>query len=96
MNFWTSGSGAPITGAPDKAFLQDFTVIPNNTMALAAIKSFMIAEENATAYCASASRYYQIIWKISSVDFKGREVKQKIKPFDGKPEQIDRALNMLK
>ena len=41
-------------------------------------------------------KFYQVIYKLLDGDYKSREVTQKIKCFDGKPEQIQRNLNMLK
>lgn len=86
MSFWMSRTGKEITGRADDAFVKDFEIIPNNTMALAKIVSFINDNDN----------HLEIIWKITSDSFKNREVRQKIKCFNGKPEQIDRALNMLK
>ncbi|MFB1501523.1 hypothetical protein [Thiocapsa sp. N5-Cardenillas] len=95
MSFWTSGSGAPITGNLKDAKVPDFTVIPDGTMALAKIESFEFANKPATKY-KGPETIYEIKWKITAGDFVNREVTQKIKPFDGKPFQIDRALNMMK
>ena len=91
MGFWTSRSGKQITGKAEDAFTRDFELIPNNTTAIAQIKSFVNAKTKD-----GALTHLEIIWKITSDKFKGREVRQKIKCFDGKEEQIDRALNMLK
>ncbi len=92
-NFWSSGSGAEVSGSPEAAFLKDFSVIPDGTLALALIKSFGLVDKT-DQY--GVKKYYEIIWKITSNDYKNREVSQKIKVFDGKPEAIDRNLNMLK
>ena len=91
--FWQSGTGNEITGDPKSAFLQDFTVIPDGTLAVAVIDKFELVEKS-DQY--GEKKYYEIMWKITSPDFKGRVVSQKIKPFDGKPEAIDRNLNMMK
>lgn len=94
MNFWTSGTGAVISGSPEAAFVKEMGVIPNNTTAIAKIISFTnVSKEN--KYTQSNDNYLSIVWKIQGGDFVNREVIQKIKCFDGKPEQIDRALNML-
>ena len=92
--FWNAPTGNKITGTPDKAFLQDFTTIPDGTMALASIKSFMIIDAPETQYKA-AQKYIEVVYKLIDGDFKNRQVTQKIKPFDGKPESVERNLNML-
>lgn len=94
-NFWSSGTGKAITGDADSAFLPEFSIIPDGTTAKATIKTFEVVEKEATQY-AAATRFLQITYKILDGSYKGREVTQKIKVFDGKPEQIDRNLNMLK
>jgi len=95
MSFWTSGSGKEISGKLEDARMPNFSVIPDGTMALAKIESFDLVEKPANEYT-GAQTLYEIKWKITSGDFVNREVFQKIKPFDGKPFQIDRALNMMK
>lgn len=94
MGFWTSPTGQAITGDADKAFIQSFQTIPEGTTAVATIKVFEVVEKPATDY-AEQSKFIQITYKLLEGDFKGREVQQKIKVFDGKPEQIERSLNML-
>lgn len=93
-SFWVSGSGRKITGAAEEAFLGDFTLIPDGTVADAMIKKFVIVEKN-NDYTQTTDKYFEITWKLVSGDFRNREVLQKIKAFAGKPEAIDRALNML-
>lgn len=92
-NFWQSGTGAAPTGEASKAFLPDYTTIPNNTAACAQIKLFEVVEM--TSKAGNALKFIKITWKIANGDFKSREVQQTIWPFSGEPEQIDRALNML-
>jgi len=94
MTFWTSPNGEEITGDPKKAFIQDFSIIPDGTTALAEIKSFVLIQKESEYL--GHQKYYEIIWKITSNDFKNREVTQKIKAFAEKPEQVNRALNMMK
>lgn len=94
MSFWKSESGAQITGTPEKAFIQDFTTIPEGTRALSSIKKFEVVNKEATQY-ADAQKFIQITHKLVDGEFRNREVVQKIKCFDGKPEQIERAKNML-
>lgn len=95
MSFFTSSTGEKITGEANKAHLQDFTVIPNGTTALAAIKEFSLVNRtnNRTG---DEESYYEIKWLLTNTEFKGREVSQKIKTFSGTPEQIDRHKHMLK
>ena len=95
MGFWTSGTGITPSGKPEDAFVGDFTVIPEGTCAEAVIKSFTLVEKE-NKHTGHTDKFYQVIYKLLSGDYKNREVTQKIKCFDGKPEQIDRALNMLK
>lgn len=95
MGFWTSGSGNPITGRPEDAFQGDFSVLPEGTVASAMIKSFMnVDKEN--KHTGVNDKYILVTYRLLDGDFKSREVSQKIKCYSGKPEQIDRALNMLK
>lgn len=88
-DFWLSGTGVMPTGAAQDAFAPSMDIIPDGTTALASIKSFLLMEKDTV-------EYYEITWKITSNDFKGREVRQKIKAFDMKPEVRQRNLNMLK
>jgi hypothetical protein len=94
MSFWNSGTGKAVTGKAEDAFTGDFSIIPNNTMALASIKSIKLSEtkngEGNTEDC------YLVTWKIEDENFMGRLVTQKIKVFSGSPEQIQRNLNMFK
>ena len=90
-----SGTNELPSGKPEDAFIGDFTVIPEGSIASAMIKSFtLIDQENKRT--GGNDKFYQIVWKLLDGDFKSREVIQKIKCFDGKPEQIQRNLNMLK
>lgn len=94
MSFWNSGTGAVVTGNPNEAFTGDFTIIPNNTMVLAAIKSIKLGDYKDSNK--QIQDCYIVIWKIQSDLFKGREVSQKIKVFSGEAASIQRNLNMLK
>ena len=93
MAFWDSKTGQEITGNANDAFQPQFEVIPQNTTAPALIKSFELVSKQINGIEVD---FYQIVWKITSGDFKSREVTQKIKAFDEKPEIAQRALNMLK
>lgn len=95
MSFWTSGSGAQITGNPQDAFVKEFSIIPNNTTAVAKITDFVLLERE-NKYTGVSDKFYQITWKIETGEFKNREVTQKIKCFNDSPQKIDKALNMLK
>ncbi len=88
MSFWESDLGS-ITGNADDAFLKDFTIIPDGTMALARISRFYKVEDE-------KKKYLAIDWVLVDGDFKGRQVTQKIKVFDNDAKARYRALNMLK
>lgn len=94
MAFWdTRIEGQAITGNLQDAVLPDFELIPNNTTAPAQIKSFELVSKKVND---KDTDFYEVTWKITSGDFKGREVTQKIKAFDDKDTIAQRALNMLK
>ena len=92
-DFWSSDLGE-ITGKAEDAFAKTFTHIPDGTMALAKIESFINAEYN-------GNKYLSIDWLLTDGDFRGQKVNQKLKVF-GDPQAKDpaktrhRALNMLK
>jgi hypothetical protein len=92
LDFWKSGTGKKLTGTPKDSFIADFTLIPNGTIANGIIKQFELVDKIADY---GHKKYYEVIYKLLDGDFKGRQVSQKIKCFDGKPESIDRNLNML-
>ena len=91
--FWESELGT-ITGNADDAFAKTFKQIPDGTMALAKIASFVNAEYEGNTYLI-------IDWLLVAGDFKGQKVNQKLKVY-GDPRAKDpaksrhRALNMLK
>ncbi len=95
MSFWTSGTGKSVSGKPEDAFVKDFKIIPDGTIANAYIRNIQLVNRD-NKHTGEHERYYEIIWKITSDDFKNREVSQKIKCFSGTPESIDRNLNMLR
>lgn len=96
MSFWKSQLGE-VTGNPDEAFAKSFRQIPDGTMALAKINSFVNQE-----YKENNFKYLQIEWLLTDGEFKGQKVQQKLKVFGGdhydkEPEKTrHRALNMLK
>jgi hypothetical protein len=98
MSFWTSGSGAQITGKPEHSFVfekenEPTVVVPNNSTALAKIVNFTIKE---ITYNGKTDKFFQVTWNLESGDFKDCIVRQKIKCFDNSLTIVDRALNMLK
>ncbi len=98
MGFWDSKiEGEQITGNAEDSFLKEFENIPDGTTAPAMIKSFLLTSKK-TNYdgVQKDEDLYEIVWKITSGEFKNREVTQKIKAFDDKPNTAQRALNMLK
>lgn len=93
MSFWTSELGE-VTGRPEDAFAKSFTLIPNGTMALAKIESFVNDDQG--------FRYLTVNWVLIEGDYKGCKVSQKLKVIDADPRDSDpvktkhRGLNMLK
>ena len=94
MSLWKLGTGKAITGHSKDSFLGDFSNIPEGTTCDAFIKSFLHAESKDRRGNVT-DKFLEIKWKIVNGEFKNREVSQKIKIFSGKPESIDRNLNML-
>lgn len=92
--FWESELGE-VTGTAADAFAKSFTQIPDGTMALARIDSFLNIDYQ-------GFRYLLIDWVLTDGDFKGAKVEQKLKVYGGDPRDKDpaktrhRALNMLK
>jgi hypothetical protein len=93
--FWNSGSGKVITGNAEHAFLKDFTIIPDGTIANSKIIKFCLVNK-LNAYTQMEEKYYEVTFKMVDGDFKNREVGLKLKVFDQKTETIDRNLNMMK
>ena len=94
MSFWSSRiEGQELTGKLEDCILPEFEDIPNNTTAPAQIKSFELVSKKVNDKDVD---FYQVVYKLTSGDFKGREVTQKIKAFDDKDTIAQRALNMLK
>jgi hypothetical protein len=96
MSFWESELGE-ITGTAADAFTKTFTQIPDGTMALARIESFITQEYKNTGF-----KFLEILWSLTDGDFKGANVKQKLKVFGGDSKDKDplrtkhRSLNMLR
>jgi hypothetical protein len=95
-DFWKSELGE-ITGNASDAFAKSFTTVPDGTLALAKVESFVNDENNNGFKC------LVVTWLLTEGEFKGANVTQKIKVFGAEP-QYDkdpaktrhRALNMLK
>ena len=88
MSFWTSDLGE-ITGNAQDAFAKSFKIVPDGTLAIAKIESFLNAEFQ-------GKKYFNIDWLLIEGEFKGQKISQKIKVFDSDPKVKHRALNMLK
>lgn len=87
MSFWISQVGK-LDGTPESAFTKTNRIIPDNTMVLAMIKKFELAEYN-------GNQFHQITWKIVDGEFKNQEVRQKIHTFDLDNNKRHRGLNMM-
>ncbi len=94
MSFWESELGE-VTGNANDAFAKSYTQIPDNTMALAKIDTFLNMEYQ-------GFKYLMLEWLITDGDFKGSKVQHKLKVYGGDAYDKDpiktrhRALNMLK
>lgn len=91
--FWESSIGE-VTGKAEDAFAKSFKLIPDGTMAIAKVESFVNSEYN-------GNRFLSINWLLTEGDFKGAKIEQKLKVY-GDPIAKDsekarhRALNMFK
>jgi hypothetical protein len=81
------------SGKAEDAYVGDFSIIPNNTTARAMIKTIQVMETS-NKYT-GAQKFIEISWQLLDGDFKNREVKQKIKCFEGDESALKRARNML-
>lgn len=94
MSFWESELGE-VTGNASDAFAKSFTQIPDGTMALARIESFVNDEFQGV-------KFLSVNWILTDGDFRGSKVTQKLKVIDADPRDKDpaktrhRGLNMLK
>lgn len=94
MGFWDSELGE-VTGNASDAFAKSFKQIPDGTMALAKIESFVHDEYQGV-------KSLVVNWVLTDGDFKGAKVTQKLKVIDPDPRDKDpaktrhRALNMMK
>lgn len=93
-DFWSSTLGE-ITGSASDAFAKSFTQIPDGTMALARIESFINDEYQGV-------KSLIVNWVLTDGDFRGAKVAQKLKVIDPDPRDKDpektrhRGLNMMK
>ena len=87
MNFWSSDLGQ-LTGNPEDAFTQSFSVIPDGTKAIAKIVRMYNVEHN-------GEKRIEIDWELVDGEFKGRHVFHKLKVFDENSNKRHKALNML-
>lgn len=87
MSFWDLSSGSKATGNADDAFTASFGIIPDGTKAEAIIQKFSVDS--------GEKPFINIQWKLSSGEYKGRVVFQKIHCWDEKASKADRAKNML-
>jgi len=95
MSFWESDLGE-VTGKAEDAFTKDmFKTIPDGTLALAKIDSFVNVDYE-------GFKYLNLEWLLIDGDFKAYKVQQKLKVFGGGSFDKDpaktryKALNMLK
>ncbi len=86
-NFWISELG-PLSGDSSDAFAKTFRQVPDNTMALAKIKSM-----KNEAF--GDSKYLNVSWMLTDGEFKGQTIFQKLHVFDADPKRRHKALNML-
>lgn len=75
MSFWKLSSGQQPSGTAEASHTGSFGTIPEGTQAPAQIKEMMLMEPTNSYHY----RFYEVIFKLSSGDFKGREVRMKIK-----------------
>ena len=96
-SFWESSLGE-VTGNAQDAFAKDIVRIPNNTMALAKIMSFLNRDNK-------GFKFLEIEWQLTEGAYAGKKVSQKIKCIDLDQNEKDpekqertrhRSLNMLK
>lgn len=92
--FWESELGE-VTGSAADAFAKSITQVPDGTMALAKIESFINDEYQGL-------KFLVVNWLLTDGDFRGAKVTQKLKVIDPDPRDKDpaktrhRGLNMMK
>jgi hypothetical protein len=92
--FWESELGE-VTGKAEDAFAKSITTVPDGTMALAKIESFVNDEFGGL-------KFLSVNWVLTEGDYRGAKVTQKLKVIDADPRDKDpaktrhRGLNMMK
>lgn len=88
MSFWDLSNGSKASGNADDAFVASMGIIPDGTKAEALIQKFSVDSTG-------EKPFINVQWKLTSGEFKGRVVFQKIHCWDDKATKADRAKNML-
>lgn len=94
MAFWESELGE-VTGNASDAFAKQIMQVPDGTMALAKIDSFINDEYQ-------GMKFLSVNWVLTEGEFKGAKITQKLKVIDADPRDKDpvktrhRGLNMMK
>ena len=88
MSFWQSQSGTTIDGSIENSHAFVMKVIPDNTRAIVSVKDVCLKN-------IQGDEFYQATYKIIDGEFKGSEVRHKIKAFDKDKKKRDREVNML-
>ena len=88
MSYFRLSNGDIATGKKESAFLSDFGIIPNGTLALAAIER---VEEKTF----QDEVLLQISWRLMNAPFANRIVTQKLKVGSANAATADRAKEML-
>jgi hypothetical protein len=87
-SWWVSEMGRTIDGSAENSHVAFFPTIPDGTTAPGMIKSAEMKEFD-------GNQFFQVTYKLMDGEFKGREVRQKLKCFDFDDKRRDRAKNML-
>ena len=82
MDFW-----ADATGDEKDAFAGGFTLIPENTTAIAEIQTATLVDDK--------DKYYEFTWQIIDGEHAGRKLWQKVQVFNKNADKAKRAKNML-
>lgn len=83
--FWDN-----VTGKPEDAYAKPFVdIIPNNTTAVGKVNDVKIIQS-------MGNDCIQIDWILTSGEFEGKYIFQKLHVYDQKPEKALKARNMLK
>ncbi len=88
MSFWQSQSGTKMDGSAENSHVGTFKVIPDNTTATVSIKGVELKNFQ-------GDEFYQATYKIIDGDYKGYEVRHKIKCFDADKKKRDQNVNMM-